>query len=266
MSSYPPPLQILPTFNKDEFDYASDNLSYTTADARYLKLINGMTLNTDQTVSAQKTFSNIQTFTTTNGVPGGQAINITSLFGGNQTRLYSVNSSYSTDLYFPQFNGTDTLVSTASTATLTNKTLSAPTITGTVSCSQFQVNHLTGNSKLPSTSGSGNSLGTITLNGGRLVVSFTYSAYLTIAGGNNTFTLNLVNGGTTLTVSTGTKSVQVAFNVANLHQAVCGINYSVASGYTTGTYTAYLYSPSITNMSSDQNDPYALQIIEFPIA
>lgn len=72
----------------------------------------------------KKTFSNIHSFTTTNGIPGGHAINIQSLRGTFQTRLHSVNSSYSTDFYYPQFNGIDTLVSTASTATLQNKTLS----------------------------------------------------------------------------------------------------------------------------------------------
>ena len=67
----------------------------------------------------------IATFTTTNGVPGGQAVQINSLTNPYVTRLYSTNNSFSTDLYFPQFNGIDTLVSTASTQNLTNKTISA---------------------------------------------------------------------------------------------------------------------------------------------
>ena len=87
MSIYPAPIAILPIYNNQEFNYASSYLTYTKGDARYLQLTNGMTLNTNQTVSAQKTFSNIQTFTTTNGIPGGQAFNVNSLFGGYQTRL-----------------------------------------------------------------------------------------------------------------------------------------------------------------------------------
>jgi hypothetical protein len=41
MSAYPPPLQFLPTFNQEEFTYYSSNLTYTNADARYLKLAGG---------------------------------------------------------------------------------------------------------------------------------------------------------------------------------------------------------------------------------
>ena len=40
-SAYPPPLAILPTFNNQEFNYDSSNLTYSKADARYLKLTGG---------------------------------------------------------------------------------------------------------------------------------------------------------------------------------------------------------------------------------
>ena len=40
-SAYPPPLAILPTFNKPEFNYASSNLTYSKADAGYLQLTGG---------------------------------------------------------------------------------------------------------------------------------------------------------------------------------------------------------------------------------
>lgn len=174
MSAYPPPLQILPTFNQIEFNYYSSSLTYSNGDSRYLQLTGGtetglvnfnaglktstifntgtltlptstgvvalvsqiptsstyVDLSTNQSVSGQKSFSNIASFTTTNGIPGGQAFNVGSISGGYQTRLYCVNSSYSTDLYYPQFNGIDSLLSTASTATLQNKTYSAPIMTG----------------------------------------------------------------------------------------------------------------------------------------
>lgn len=42
MSVYPPPSQFLPTFNQNEFNYASSSLTYTEADARYLKLTGGI--------------------------------------------------------------------------------------------------------------------------------------------------------------------------------------------------------------------------------
>lgn len=167
MSSYPSPIAILPIFNSQEFNYSSSSLSISTADKRYLRLTGGIEsglvtfngglststiyngigtftvpssglgtlattnnvvdLSSNQTVGGQKSFSNIATFTTTDGIPGGQAFNITSLTPAYSTRLYSVNNSYSTDLYFPQFNGIDTIVSTASIATMTNKDLSSST-------------------------------------------------------------------------------------------------------------------------------------------
>lgn len=163
MSSYPPPIAFLPTFNSQEFNYSSSSLMVSTADKRYLRLTGGIEsglvtfngglststiyngtgtftvpssgtgtialtsgvvdLTSNQAIGGQKTFSNITTFNTTNGIPGGQAFQVNSLTNPYATRLYSVNTSYSTDLYYPQFNGIDTLVSTASTATLTNKTM-----------------------------------------------------------------------------------------------------------------------------------------------
>ena len=84
---------------------------------------NVVDLASNQAIGGQKTFSNIATLSTTNGIPGGQAVTINSLTYPYTTRLYSVNDTYSTDLYYPKFNGIDTLVSTASTATLTNKTM-----------------------------------------------------------------------------------------------------------------------------------------------
>ena len=41
MSSYPPPLAILPTFNNQEFNYPSSNLTYRKGDTRYLQLSGG---------------------------------------------------------------------------------------------------------------------------------------------------------------------------------------------------------------------------------
>jgi hypothetical protein len=162
MSSYPGPIAILPIFNSQEFNYSSSSLTVSTADKRYLRLTGGIEsglvtfngglstntiyngtgtftvpnsgtgtialtggvvdLTTNQTIAGQKSFSNIATFSTTNGIPGGQAVTINSLTNPYTTRLYSVNDTYSTDLYYPKFNGIDSLVSTASTATLTNKT------------------------------------------------------------------------------------------------------------------------------------------------
>ena len=40
-SDYPPPLAILTTFNNQEFNYASSNLTYSKSDARYLQLTGG---------------------------------------------------------------------------------------------------------------------------------------------------------------------------------------------------------------------------------
>ena len=164
MSSYPGPIAILPIFYSQEFNYSSSSLTVSTADKRYLRLTGGIEsglvtfngglstntiyngtgtftvpnsgtgtlaltsnvvdLSSNQTIGGQKNFSIITTFNTTNGIPSGQAFNVNSFSGGYQTRLYSVNNSYSTDLYYPQFNGIDTLVSTASTQNLTNKTIS----------------------------------------------------------------------------------------------------------------------------------------------
>jgi hypothetical protein len=76
-----------------------------------------MTTGTVQTITALKSF------TTVNGSPGGQALSILSFNTPFATRLYSVNSTQNTDLYFPEPAGTDTLVSATSTQTLSNKTL-----------------------------------------------------------------------------------------------------------------------------------------------
>ena len=81
--------------------------------------------------------------------------------------MYSVNETYSTDLYYPKFNGIYTLVFTAFTATSKNKDLTSATntfpisklgyaqITGnftTASVSDVQVTGLTTTVTVPSVS------------------------------------------------------------------------------------------------------------------
>ena len=99
-SVYPPPIATLLIFNWQEFNYSSSSLSISTADKRYLKIAGGIetglvTFNGGLSTSTiyngtggQKSFSNIATFTTTNGIPGGQAFQVNSLTNPHTTRLY----------------------------------------------------------------------------------------------------------------------------------------------------------------------------------
>ena len=127
MSAYPQHIAFLPIFNSQEFKYSSSSLSISTADKRYLRLTGGIEsglvtfngglsastiyngagtftvpssgtgtlaltsnvvdLSSNQTIAGQKSFSNIATFNTTNGIPGGQAVTINSLTNPYTTRL-----------------------------------------------------------------------------------------------------------------------------------------------------------------------------------
>jgi hypothetical protein len=75
-------------------------------------------------VGGNSLFAGKPTFVTTNGIPGGEAVRVLSTTSPYQTKLYSVNTAYDTSLYYPEFNGIDRLVSTASVDNLTNKSIS----------------------------------------------------------------------------------------------------------------------------------------------
>ena len=145
MSSYPPHIAFLPTFNSQEFSYSSSGLTVSSTDKRNLKLTGGIEsglvsfdgglststiyivtgtftvpnsgtvtlaktnnvvdLSSNQSVGGQTNLSSITTFNTTNGIPGGQEFQVISLTPSYSTRLYSVNDTDSTDLYYPKFNG-----------------------------------------------------------------------------------------------------------------------------------------------------------------
>ncbi len=88
-----------------------------------------MDFSSNLSIGRQENFSSITTFNTTNGIPVGQAFQVNSLTPSYSTRLYSVNDTYGTDLYYPKFNGIDTLISSASIVALTNKDLLSATNT-----------------------------------------------------------------------------------------------------------------------------------------
>lgn len=118
----------------------------TITNSYALNIASGKTVLSDTTESTSSTTGALQcaggayfganslfggkcTFTTTNGIPGGEAIRVSSMTSPYQTKLYSVNTTYDTSLYFPEHNGIDRLVSRASVDTLLNKNLTSSTNT-----------------------------------------------------------------------------------------------------------------------------------------
>jgi hypothetical protein len=182
-------------------------------------------------------------------------------------------------------NTTDTLTANSATQTLTNKTLTTPIIaslqpssgqtltfpntTGTVALTSDITTPIIRNGDTfgtPATTNNGTAIGSsFTLSGKRLIVRWNFSCYATVATGY-TMNLNIATSvsATPLTVSSGSKQIVFMINQTYTHFTIPPIVYTIASGYSPGTYTAYVKLASNTNFMSDASDPYVLEIQELP--
>lgn len=181
---------------------------------------------------------------------------------------FGANSLLGSDLGFVKSGFTNTLTSQALTS---NRVITIPNNSGTVALtSDISLPILrTGNNFLaPAQTNNGTAIsGSFTLSGKRLLVRWDFSGYTSAVGGiQYVMELNIATSvsATPLTVSTGTKSIPFYINQTSTHFTIPPIVYTVASGYASGTYNAYVKLQSNANFFSDANDPFTLSIQELP--